>query len=243
MVRPRPKGFYFMSKIKGQFWAIPKEIMAMHQLSLEARIVYAILWTRSNGDNICWPGQKSIAENLGVGERSIRRYLGELLKEGLIEVERKGLRMTNRYLLTGQIGLSRADTTGLSREATPVLSSVKEQIKKNIVSKKLTIAPLKNGAEKDPINDLIFLFKEVNPSVNRLFPNTNQRKSIKNLLNLYGKEKLEKIIAILPKSNTMPYAPVITTPTQLEIKVGALEAFVQKYRAELNKNKNTVFKV
>ena len=97
--------------------------------------------------------------------------------------------------------------------------------------------------ENKNIQDLIEMFRPVNPTVNRLFPNTTQRKAIKNLLNIYGREKLEKIIAILPKSNAMPYAPVITTPTQLEAKVGQLEAFVQKYRAELNKNKNTVFKV
>lgn len=71
----------------------------MGNLSVQSRLIYAILWTRMNGDNIAWPGQKYLAENVGIGVRMVQRYLGELKEAGLIEVERQGRRRTNRYFL------------------------------------------------------------------------------------------------------------------------------------------------
>lgn len=117
---------------KGEFWALPKDIMQMRHISLEARVLYAFLWTRKNGENVAWPGQKYLAEQLGVGERSIRRYLDELKKEGLIEVEQQGLKKTNRYFLTGQNGHSRTATPVRSRPAIAVSDPiVREQKEEN----------------------------------------------------------------------------------------------------------------
>ena len=50
---------------QGQFWAIPKEVMEMIGLPLEARIIFGIFWTRQNGDNVAWPGQQYIADIIG----------------------------------------------------------------------------------------------------------------------------------------------------------------------------------
>ena len=118
-------------KYKGEFWALPKVIFAQKEVSLEARFVYAILWTRANGENVAWPGQKYIAETMGVGQRSVRRYLDELRENGLIEVERQGLNRTNRYHLTGQVDLSGLATIGRSRVDTAVAPpSLREQSKR-----------------------------------------------------------------------------------------------------------------
>lgn len=112
---------------KGQFWALPKDILSIKNLSLEAKVLFGILWTRMNGENLAWPSQKHMAEIMGVGVRSIRRYIKELEKKGLIKVQRIGLRKTNRYLvnnpvdnsfLIGQVGPSREDTVGRSGWAT-----------------------------------------------------------------------------------------------------------------------------
>ena len=78
------------------------------------------------------------------------------------------------------------------------------------------------------INELIELFKEVNPSYKRLFGNTTQRGAIKRLLDQYGYEKLSKIIKFLPKIFGKEYVPVITTPYQLEAKMAQLIAYTQK---------------
>ena len=97
-----------------EFWAVPKSVLSINGLSLEAKLVYAVLFTRTNGDNVAWPSQKYIAAALAIGERSVRRYIRELVDKRLITVERLGLKRTNRYSLTGQVGRSRTATVGRS---------------------------------------------------------------------------------------------------------------------------------
>lgn len=86
-------------------------------------------------------------------------------------------------------------------------------------------------------NNLIELFKEVNPSYKRLYPNKTQRSAIERMLKQHGNEKLEWIIKVLPETNKREYAPTITTPLQLETKIGNLIAFIQKEKVKQNKNK------
>ena len=86
------------------------------------------------------------------------------------------------------------------------------------------------------INDLIELFKSVNPSYKQLFKRKNQREAIQRLLKELGQEKLEAAIKYAEVSNQMPYAPTITTPLQLENKIGVLRAFVQKEIVKKSKN-------
>lgn len=78
------------------------------------------------------------------------------------------------------------------------------------------------------INDLINLFKEVNPSYQRLFGNKTQRSAMERLLNQHGIEKIRWLLEIIPKTNRTKYAPTICTPLELENKLGQLMAFIQK---------------
>ena len=91
-----------------------------------------------------------------------------------------------------------------------------------------------NGKE---INDLISLFKEVNPSYQRLFGNKTQRSALERLVKQHGQEKIEWAIKVLPKTNKTKFAPVITTPYMLESKLGQLIAFMQKESGENNEYK------
>lgn len=78
------------------------------------------------------------------------------------------------------------------------------------------------------IGPLMGKFKPVNPSYKRLFANKTQRAALQRLIDEVGADKLGRIIDHLPKTNTRPYAPTITTPLQLEAKIGQLMAFVEK---------------
>ncbi len=88
------------------------------------------------------------------------------------------------------------------------------------------------------INRLLDLFSKINPSYKQLFKNKTQRQAIERLVNTYGIEKIEQIINLLSTTNKMPYAPIITTPLELENKLGRLLAFIQK---EKNKNTREIF--
>jgi len=86
------------------------------------------------------------------------------------------------------------------------------------------------------INEIIDLFKNINPSYQKFFGNKTQRSAVERLLKKLGREKLEQAISLLPKTNQEKYAPTITTPLQLEDKLAGLIAFVQKEK----NNKNTI---
>lgn len=78
------------------------------------------------------------------------------------------------------------------------------------------------------INDLIYLFKEVNPSYEQLFKNKTQRSCLERLLKKWGLEKLTEMIKALPQIISKKYAPRITNPYLLETKLGELVAFIQQ---------------
>lgn len=124
-------------KYKGEFWAMPKEIMAMKNLTIEARVIFSILYTRANGENVSWPGQERLASDLGVGERSVRRYIEELVEGGLVSREKQGMGRTNRYtIMWGQIDPSR-EANLASPEGPPLASQVRP-----------LLAPLSKRTEK-----------------------------------------------------------------------------------------------
>lgn len=85
------------------------------------------------------------------------------------------------------------------------------------------------------INSLIPLFEEINPSYKRLFSNTTERTSLKRLVDKYGVEWVEKLLKKLPEITSRPYAPRITTPYELENKLGQLKTFLQQEKNKVNK--------
>lgn len=95
------------------------------------------------------------------------------------------------------------------------------------------IAPQTVQRKDQDIIDMIELFKGVNPNYERLFGNKTQRSAIERMIKKQGREKVEGIINTLPETNGKQYAPVITTPLQLENKLGDLIIFIKK-----NKNNN-----
>ena len=80
------------------------------------------------------------------------------------------------------------------------------------------------------INEIIALFKDVNPSVQVLYGRKPQREAVKRLISSLGVEKLTQIIRFLPRSNSQKYAPTITTPLALEAKLGDLIAWSEKQK-------------
>lgn len=93
----------------------------------------------------------------------------------------------------------------------------------------------KQSAKADSVlvNEIIELFREVNPSVNILFKRKPERDAVQRLLETHGSEKLRAIIAYLPKSNASAYAPTIISPTALERDLGKLIAWSQKQKSKL----------
>lgn len=84
------------------------------------------------------------------------------------------------------------------------------------------------------VSELINSFKPVNPSYQVLFSRKNQRDACKRLIEKHGVEFLQKITGVLERTNGTPYFPSITTPLQLEEKIGNLMAALQKQKSKNN---------
>jgi len=89
--------------------------------------------------------------------------------------------------------------------------------------------------EVKPLNEILELFRSVNPSYKMLFVNKTERSALTRLINQHGLEKIEWLLEVLPKTNAMPYSPTITTPFMLEKKLGDLIAFMKKKQFSQNK--------
>jgi len=81
------------------FTQVPNFILTKADLSVGAKLAYAMLLKYAWGDDACFPGQTKLANDMGSGERSVRRYLDELEKVGLLEIVQRGLGKTNLYRL------------------------------------------------------------------------------------------------------------------------------------------------
>lgn len=80
--------------------------------------------------------------------------------------------------------------------------------------------------------DLIKLFEEVDPKNKTYYSNKTERASADFLISEYGREHVEKVIAILPKTNKLNYIPSVTKPSELKEKWGKLRDALEKKKTE-----------
>jgi len=223
-----------MSKliIKNRYGVIPDKILNDKNLSLKAKGMFGYLQSKPDGWRF---SVERITSQMKEGRDSIRRTLQELEKAGYLQ---RKLVYDNQkkkfngydYILSDKPILPKTNptenqSTGFSEDI-----SKKDDSKIDIVKKNNNIAT-QSVAGKE-INDLIELFKDVNPSYKRLFSNKTQREAIKRMLKQYGREKLERMIKGLKRIFGQPYAPTITTPYQLELKMGDYANYIIKKSKE-----------
>ena len=76
---------------------IPNWLQCRTEISQGAKLTYARLAQYAGKNGGCFPKQKTLATELGVSERTVREYICELVGFRLIEKERPGLGLANRY--------------------------------------------------------------------------------------------------------------------------------------------------
>lgn len=81
------------------FTQVPNFILTKKELTVGAKLAYAMLLKYAWADDACFPGQLKLADDMGAGERSVRTYLKELETAGLLEITQRGLGKTNLYRL------------------------------------------------------------------------------------------------------------------------------------------------
>jgi hypothetical protein len=204
--------------------------------------VYLSLCRHADKQQKSFPSLKKISEELDISIKQVGRSLNVLESHNIIMRERMGKKLNNRYYLLDKSEWTNSPIS--ERTDSPITvdsqsnhigtdspihskdTHIKDTHSKDIATQ--SVAGIKD------INDLIELFKSVNPSYGKFFGNKTQRAAIERLLKAMGREKLEGAIKILAQTNKVKYAPSITTPLQLEDKMGALIVFIQKEKNNKN---------
>ncbi|MEP3422882.1 MAG: helix-turn-helix domain-containing protein [Erythrobacter sp.] len=81
------------------FTQVPNFILENEKLSVGAKMTYAMMLRYAWANDHCFPGQKTLAKDAGMGARSVVRYIKELEDTGFITIKRRGLGKVNIYEL------------------------------------------------------------------------------------------------------------------------------------------------
>ncbi len=81
------------------FTQIPNGVLRRPDLQPGAKLTYMVLLSYAWQEDSCYPGQDRLAADMGVSERSVVTYLKQLQETGLVTVRRRGLGLTNVYVL------------------------------------------------------------------------------------------------------------------------------------------------
>jgi hypothetical protein len=81
------------------FTQVPNFVLTKKDISIGAKLTYAMLLKYAWYDEGCFPGQAKLAQDMGAGERSVRTYLKELETASFLEIKQRGLMKTNLYKL------------------------------------------------------------------------------------------------------------------------------------------------
>ncbi|MEJ7568410.1 MAG: helix-turn-helix domain-containing protein [Gaiellaceae bacterium] len=83
------------------FTKVPNELLRDTSLSMGARLTWIALKSHAWQGAECWPGQETLAREVGVASRrSVFTYLTELERAGLVKKRRGGNGKSNHYVLT-----------------------------------------------------------------------------------------------------------------------------------------------
>jgi DNA-binding transcriptional regulator YhcF (GntR family) len=214
---------------KGTFLVIPNKqaIMGMSPIN---QTIYFWICNFADDEGVCFPSVTKLAKCAGVSARTVNRAIKALEEKELLAKEQRfeqNRQTSNKYqiLITGAtISQPPHDTqspsplTNSRTELNPVITQSNELAEPS-------------SAE---VIALIDLFEPVNPAFNTWYANKTQRAACKWLLSNFDPPDLYAKIAALPKINAMPYAPITTTPNELQRNLSKITAFIAKIKNKQN---------
>lgn len=214
-----------MSKLKKQktgFTQVSNIVLVGNKISLKAKGLYAYLFSKPDGWD--FSGDRIAKENKE-GRKAIFSGLKELEKYGFI----KRTRLLDGKMLYTLMVKPDAQNGQLPKRSMTKTGSISNKEKKVIKKRnKDIILHSKSKICGKDINDLIEEFKPINPTYENLYKNKTQRSAIERLANKFGVDKMAGTIRSLKQIIYQKYAPQITTPIQLENKLGQLLTFYKK---------------
>ena len=81
------------------FTQVPNHVLRSDSISPGAKLAYAMLLSYAWQNDFCFPGQERLAKDMGVGVRSVVRYIQELEAERFVAITKRGQGRSNLYEL------------------------------------------------------------------------------------------------------------------------------------------------
>jgi DNA-binding transcriptional ArsR family regulator len=81
------------------FTQVPNFIHKNPNLSVGAKVVYAMFLSYAWHNDFCYPGQARVAADIGMTQPRVAQLTSELQEAGLVEIERRGQGKTNLYTI------------------------------------------------------------------------------------------------------------------------------------------------
>ena len=85
--------------LQGGFTQVPNFILKNPEISLGARLTYAMFLSYAWHNESCFPGQDRLADDMGMSRSRVTEFVGELEQAGLISIQRRGQGKTNLYII------------------------------------------------------------------------------------------------------------------------------------------------
>lgn len=249
------------------FIVIPYQLLTDGELETMDKHLYGILyWFERMKDGYCKASNQTLAALLITTTRVVQNSLNTLEKRGYITRDYKDEAKRNRLAIHCMVAFSNVSPIG-DRLKTNDLQVTRERPvgdrRERPVGDQSSNTKIKNtdkktraesaGAEERPqmpvtqdspieqqIAEIIYRFKDYNPAYKTLFNRNPQRDAARRLLEQFKFDPLCAMVNYLRHSNAAKYAPTITTPSQLESKLGELKAWADKQRSGNGKGKKII---
>ena len=88
---------------RGGFTQVPNFILRNPDLSLGAKVAFAMFLSYAWHNDSCFPGQERLAEDMGMSRSRVTEFVTELENEGLVTIQRRGQGKTNLYTVHFQV--------------------------------------------------------------------------------------------------------------------------------------------
>lgn len=85
------------------FTQVPNFILKYPDLSVGAKLAYAMFLSYAWHNDSCFPGQDRLAVDMGMSRSRVTEFVTELNKAGLVTIQRRGLGKTNIYTIHFQV--------------------------------------------------------------------------------------------------------------------------------------------
>lgn len=79
------------------FTQVPNFILTNGNLSVGAKLTYAMFLHYAWHKDHCFPGQDRLGQDIGMSKSRVNEFIKELEKAGLVEITRRGQGKTNMY--------------------------------------------------------------------------------------------------------------------------------------------------